>query len=152
MALIRRADRWTKTIKSRPRERDKWTHFLHDADGNAVANDTMVSTPYHLQWTAGPRYARTHEGVSTVNVAVPDGRRIYYIADDTVTALPEQLPTKWVLAARDAFNGVLLWKRPLRVWQARSAGSRHLFLPDLFRRLVAGDQHVYTTLSSGGIH
>jgi len=132
--------------KPRPAEIDAWTHFLHGADGNAVAHDTIVDTPYHLQWAGGPRYARTHEGVSTVNVAVSDGRRIYYIADDAPVALPDQIPTRWALVARDAFNGVVLWKLPLGRWQARSAGSRHLFPPDLFRRLVAGQRHVFATL------
>jgi outer membrane protein assembly factor BamB len=132
--------------KPRPAEIDAWTHFLHGADGNAVADDTIVDAPYHLQWAGGPRYARTHEGVSTVNVAVSDGKRIYYVADDAPVALPDQIPTRWALVARDAFNGVVLWKVTLGRWQARSAGSRHLFPPDLFRRLVAGERRVFATL------
>jgi outer membrane protein assembly factor BamB len=125
---------------------DDWPHFLHGANGNAVADDTIVDTPYHMQWAGGPRYARTHEGVSTVNVAVSDGKRLYYIADDATEALPHQIPSEWTLIARDAFNGIVLWKRPLERWQARSDGSRHNYPPDLFRRLVAGQQHVYATL------
>jgi len=150
VALIRDGAGWRKIVKARPPELDNWTHFLHGADGNAVANDTVVDAPYHLQWVGGPRYARTHEGLSSVNVVVSDGKRIYYFADDATVALPEQLPTKWALVARDAFNGVVLWKRPLSRWQARSAGSRHRFPPDLFRRLVAGTRHVYATMSIFG--
>lgn len=61
VAFIKKAGRWTKTVKPRPKDMDDRTHFLHGADGNAVANDTMVSEPHHLQWTAAPHNARTHE-------------------------------------------------------------------------------------------
>ena len=146
VALIREEGKRRTIVKPRPDELDAWPHFLHAADGNAVADDTVVDVPYHLQWTGGPRYARTHEGVSTVNVAVSDGKRLYYIADRAAVALPHQLPTLWSLVARDAFSGVVLWERPLGRWQARSDGSRHRFPPDLFRRLVAGQRHLYATL------
>lgn len=146
VALLKQGDKWVKIVKTRPEEMDAWTHFLHSSTGNAVANDTIVGAPFHLQWVGGPHYARTHEGVSTVNVAVSDGRRIYYIADDSTVALPHQIPSVWTLVARDAFNGVILWKRPLNRWQALGLGSRHNFPPDLFRRLVAAGPYVHTTL------
>jgi len=145
-ALIRQGDGWRRLVKARPKGLDTWPHFLHGADGNAVSQDTVVDRPRHLQWTGEPRYARTHEGVSTVNVVVSDGRHLFAIVDDGPVALPEQLPTEWALIARDAFNGLVTWKRPLKRWQARSAGSRHLYPPDLFRRLVAGPNHVYAPL------
>ena len=150
VAYIKSDGKWIKTIKPRPNSMDNWPHFLHGADGNAVADDTAVDAPQHLQWFGGPHYTKGHNGVASVNVVVSDGRRIFYIADDADVALPEQLPSEWSLIARDAFNGVPLWKRPLSIWQARNAGSRHLFPPDLFRRLVAGEQHVYATLSIMG--
>ena len=43
-----------KTVKPVPQEIDEWTHYLHGADGNAVAEDTVVGPPRRLQWTAGP--------------------------------------------------------------------------------------------------
>ena len=146
VAYIKKGRGWKKTVKARPGEIDGWSHFLHGANGNAVADDTVVDIPYHLQWAGGPKYARTHEGLVTVNVAVSDGGRIYYFADDATVALPHQLPSQWTLIARDAFNGVVLWKRPLKRWQANSAGSRHNYPQDLFRRLVAGGVSVYATL------
>ena len=146
VALVKQGGEWAKTVKHRPEEMDDWTHFLHSSTGNAVANDTIVGAPFHLQWVGSPHYARTHEGVSTVNVAVSDGRRIYYIADDSTVALPHQIPSVWTLVARDAFNGVILWKRPLNRWQALGHGSRHNFPPDLFRRLVAAGPYVHATL------
>ena len=146
VALVKQGGQWAKTVKPRPKEMDDWTHFLHSAAGNAVAEDTIVDAPFHLQWVGDPRYARAHEGLGTVNVAVSNGGRIFHIADDATVALPEQIPSVWTLVARDAFNGVILWKRPLNRWQARGDSSRHNFPPDLFRRLVAAGPYVYVTL------
>jgi len=146
VAIMKQGGKWTKTVKPRPAEMDDWTHFLHSSSGNAVADDTIVDAPFHLQWIGDPRYVRTHEGVATVNVAVSDGRGIYYIADESTVALPHQIPSVWRLVARDAFNGVVLWKRPLNRWQAKGDSSRHNFPPDLFRRLVAAGAYVYATL------
>ena len=39
---------------------------------------------------------------------------LFYIVDEGVTGVHDAaLPDKWHLAARDAFNGTLLWKIPL---------------------------------------
>ena len=43
-------DSWQKTVKPWPDEIDQWTHFLYDATGNAVAKDSRVGPPRHLQW------------------------------------------------------------------------------------------------------
>ncbi len=56
-----------------------------------------------------------------------------------------QLPPKWKLIARDAFNGTVLWKRDISEWQ------NHLWPlksgpTQLSRRLVSTDKVVYTTL------
>lgn len=44
-AYIKKAGAWQKTIKPRPKEIDEWTHYLHDATGNAVAHDSLVGPP-----------------------------------------------------------------------------------------------------------
>jgi len=43
------AERWIKIVKPWPEESDQWTHWLHGADGNAVARDSVVAPPRHLQ-------------------------------------------------------------------------------------------------------
>ena len=43
--LTRQDGRWQKTVKPRPQEIDEWTHYLHDASGNAVAHDEVVGPP-----------------------------------------------------------------------------------------------------------
>ncbi|MDP7290483.1 MAG: PQQ-binding-like beta-propeller repeat protein, partial [Phycisphaerae bacterium] len=57
------------------------------------------------------------------------------------------LPEKWTLVARDAFSGVLLWKRPLEDWGVKH--TRTLILRStsatVQRTLVADGDRVFTT-------
>ena len=54
VAMVKRGDRWEKKVKPWPKEIDEWPHYLHGADGNAVAQDSVVGPPRHMQWTCGP--------------------------------------------------------------------------------------------------
>ncbi len=83
------------------------------ASGNAVAQDTLVGPPRHMQWVAKPLYCRSHEIDTSVCALVSAGGRIFYILDEGLTGITdERLTAMWSLVARDAFNGVLLWKKP----------------------------------------
>jgi hypothetical protein len=55
------SDSLLKITKAWPKEIDEWSHFLHAADGNPVAQDTKVGPPTHTQWIAGPTWAQSHE-------------------------------------------------------------------------------------------
>ena len=37
-----------------PEEMDEWPQYLHGADNNCVAQDTVVGPPRRLQWQVGP--------------------------------------------------------------------------------------------------
>ena len=145
--MVRKEQGWSMTPKPRPEDIDEWTHFLHGPSNNAVARDAKVGPPQHLQWIGGPRWARGHEVLATISAAVTAGGRIFYIADEGSIASVD-LPSKWFLVARDAFNGIVLWKRAIRQWESRHrpfrSGPTHL--P---RRLVAADETVYVTLGFG---
>ncbi|MFP6656998.1 MAG: class I SAM-dependent methyltransferase, partial [Pirellulales bacterium] len=144
VAYLREDDGWSKIVKPRPANIDEWTHFLHGPDNNAVCRDSVVGPPHHLQWVGGPKWARGHEVLATISMVVTAGGRIFYIADEGPTASVD-LPSQWVLVARDAFNGVLLWKRPIPKWESRyrpfRSGPTHL--P---RRLVAVGDDIFVTL------
>lgn len=144
---VKQDGRWRETIKLRPKNTDEWTHFLHDASGNAVANDDVVGPPRYVQWIAGPRHMRSHEHTPNINALVSTGGRIFYIADEGRIGSLRQ-PPKWHLVARDAYNGILLWKRPFSPWFPHivnwGAAPRQLQ-----RRLVAVEDRVYVTL---GLH
>jgi outer membrane protein assembly factor BamB len=136
--------RFFKAIKPRPQQMDEWTHFLHDASNNAVAHDSFVGPPRHLQWVGSPRWARHHDHMASMSALVSSNGRIFYIFDEGPTA-SIALPPKWKLIARDAFNGVILWKQPIEKWHIHywplKSGPALLT-----RRLVAIGDTVYATL------
>ena len=98
-------------VKPWPADIDQWTHHLHDSGGNAVARDTVVGPPRHLQWTAGPLWSRSHGWTPSVSAMVSANGRLFYLCDETLTCVDGTVPDRWFLTARDAFSGVLLWKR-----------------------------------------
>ena len=150
VAYVGTGGKATRTVKPWPKEIDEWTHWLHDASGNAVARDTVVGPPRRMQWVAGPRWQRHHEQNANPNAMVSAGGRIFYICDEaapTVAGMPDQ----WALIARDAFNGVPLWKRPLqqwgwKAWSPRETGGRFNIPVYISRRMVAAGDSLYVTL------
>jgi outer membrane protein assembly factor BamB len=144
VAYVRQGKRWTRTVKPRPRDIDEWTHFLHDAGNNAVAHDARVAPPRHMQWLAEPKWARYHHMLASISSVVSSGGRIFYILDEGPAGSMD-VPARWVLVARDAFNGVLLWKTPIPSWSWYRRGFRSgpVQLP---RTLVAQGDRVYMPL------
>ncbi len=145
VALLKRGDKWLKSVKPRPGEMDEWTHFLHNPTNNAVSKDTMVGPLRHLQWVGGPRWSRQHDHMSSSSAIVSAAGRNFYIFDEA-SNLSIQLPSRWFLIARDAFNGVVLWKRAIprwhtQMWRLKSGPAQ---LP---RRVVAVGDTVYVTLA-----
>ena len=147
VAYIKEGEGWRKVVKPRPKEMDEWTHYLHDASNNAVSRDLLVGPPFHIQWVAGPKWTRSHDHLSSISVVVSSGGRIFYIQDEAPRA-SVAYPPKWFLVARDAFSGVLLWKRPVGPWEGHLRGFRS-GPADLARRLVAVGDRVYVTLGYG---
>ncbi len=145
VAMIKDASgKWQKTIKERTSAIDEWSHYLHDASGNAVAHDQQVGPPRHLQWVGSPRYSRHHDRMASMSALVSTNGRMFYIMDEG-SRISIQLPPKWKLIARDAFNGTVLWKRDIATWQS------HLWPlksgpTQLSRRLISTDDIVYATL------
>ena len=147
VAYIKSDKGWEKTVKPWPEEIDEWTHFLHGPDNNAVAQDTIVGVPRHVQWIGYPKFARSHEQLASVSAMVSAGGRLFYIVDEGLTA-DIRMPARWRLVARDAFNGVILWKRTIDKWSDHLHGFRS-GPPDLPFRLVAVGNRVYVPLGAG---
>lgn len=145
VACIKEGDRWRKSVKPRPDDTDEWTHYLHDPSNNAVAHDTAVDHLRHLQWLGGPKWSRHHDHMSSSTAIVSANGRNFYVFDEA-PASSIQLPAEWSLIARDAFNGKVLWKRPIDSWHTQMwrLKSGPASLP---RRLVAVDDTVYVTLA-----
>jgi outer membrane protein assembly factor BamB len=145
VAYIKKDGEWTKTIKSRPKEIDEWTHYLHDASNNSVAHDLAVGPPRRYQWIGSPRWSRHHDHMASMSALVSTGGRLFYIMDEGSRA-SIQLPPDWKLVARDAFNGVVLWKRPMASWNTHKWPLKS-GPAQVTRRLVAVDDRVYVTLA-----
>ena len=154
VAYIKGAGRWRKTVKPWPEDMDEWTHHTHGPDGNAVANDRIVGPPKRFQWIADPKWMRAHDTDSSVSAMVTGGGRIFYMVDEAPISLPGDngLPDNWFLVARDAFNGIVLWKIAVEDWGWRQwKDTWAKFRPDnwpinLHRRVVAAGDRVYATL------
>jgi len=86
---------WVAARKPWPVEMDQWPQPKHGPDGNAVSNDTLVGPPRRVRWIAGP----PQEISNMVSAA---GRNFY-----------------GGVIARDAFNGLHLWREPLNPSPAR---------------------------------
>jgi len=138
---------WKIFKKPWPNDIDEWTHYLHDPQGTCVSNDLVAGHPKGLIWTSGPLWARTHEHTASMQAMVSTAGRIFYVMDEgPIESI--QLPPKFFLTARDAFNGVVLWKRPLHNWfnPLYPLKSGPGWLP---RRLVAVKDRVYVAPGIG---
>ena len=113
-----------------------------------MARDRRVDIPRSIQWVSEPRWGRSHEELASLSAAVTAGGRIFFIVDEAPLASIRFL-SDWKLVARDAFNGTLLWKRPLGAWvdHLRHFRSGPAHLP---RRMVAVGDRVYVTPSLDG--
>jgi outer membrane protein assembly factor BamB len=124
-----------------PEDVDEWTHSRHDATGNAVSKDRRVGPPRSVQWEALPRWNR---GTKTSAMVSAHGR-IFYILDDSHFACDT---SSWSLIARDAYNGIRLWRHELPTWGGAKFGKK-VGPAQVNRRLVAVGDRVYAPLGDG---
>ena len=144
VAYVKSAAGWKKTVKPWPDAIDQWTHYLHGPDNNAVAQDTVVGPPRHIQWLADPEWARNHHKLASISSVVTAAGRLFYILDEA-TAANINVPGKWSIVARDAFSGVTLWKKPLESWTWHQIRFRS-GPPQVTRLLVASAGRLYVPL------
>jgi outer membrane protein assembly factor BamB len=103
-----------------------------------------------------PLSGRHHNLLPSVSAMVSAGSRIYYIMDEAPIGVRGP-GGRWSLIARDAFNGLLLWKRPMEKWgwqhwsEIQVSGLMRFKGPDqLYRRLVAVEDVLYATVDFFG--
>ena len=139
--------KWNRTVKPRPKEMDDWTHWRRAPDRNAVSKDTLVDVPRRLQWLFTPR-----EVTERSHVVIAGGR---FFAQ-----------CRGMLIARDAFNGLGLWKAKLKrgddfAWEYRvkvaalivAKGNRIYCLADdgKFKALDAATGKCVKTYDNAGV-
>ncbi|MBT4819843.1 MAG: PQQ-binding-like beta-propeller repeat protein [Lentisphaerae bacterium] len=110
-------------VKPRPAEIDEWTHYLRDSSNNAVARDTVVGPPRHMQWLGAPLWTRNHHKLNSISSVATANGRLFYLVDQS-TAANMGVPGRWELVARDAFSGVKLWSKPIGSWAVHTIGFR----------------------------
>jgi len=142
--LVKDGQRWKSETKPWPAGMDEWTHYHHDPQGTMVGKDTFVGPPRRIQWMGGPKWLRNHDFMSSMNAMVSSGGRIFYVIDEGLRA-HVFLPAHWTLVARDAFNGTVLWKRPLKDWWPNNWPLKS-GPGDLPRKLVAVGDRVFIPL------
>jgi len=148
---IKQGEKWRKIKKPRPDDIDEWSHYTHDVSGNMVAKDTVVGPPRRLKWKAGPEWMRHHDLVPPCAMVSGGGRIFYIKSEGPIEAQSAELAGhRWFLFARDAFNGVLLWKRPMPNWGWHQWSTKWLQrynIPyQLGRRLTVFGDKLYVTL------
>lgn len=144
VAMVKKNGAWEKITKAWPKDMDEWTHYAYDSKGNPTSKDLLVGPPSRMQWVGNPRWSRHHDRMSSVSAQVSAGGRTFYIIDEG-SRISILMPAKWMLIARDAFNGTVLWKKPIPEW------STHLWPlksgpTQLTRRLVAMGDKIYVTM------
>ncbi|MCY3020446.1 MAG: PQQ-binding-like beta-propeller repeat protein [Planctomycetota bacterium] len=105
---VKEGGKWTKTVKPRPKEMDDWGHIFHGADYNMVSNDKLVKFPLGFRWVDGiPLNVVMWAACRGWVIA---GGRCYTLSLNELENLAPSRPKRHYLGARDAFNGVPLWK------------------------------------------
>ena len=143
------SDPWARMEKKSHGDANRdWTHYQYDAANNPVGEDPDCGLPRRFQWSGKPLWSAAHESMASLNAMVSAKGRVFYIIDEGPRA-SIQLPADWQLVARDAHNGVVLWKRPIQQWLTR-------FWPwksgpaQMPRKLIAIGDHVYAPLDING--
>ena len=85
---------------------DEWTHPYHGPDNNPQSRDLVARAPYLTQYFAGPYF------VPPPGVSVAAGGRIFK-AHGNLAFHSREWPWRNQLVAFNAFNGTILWTRPL---------------------------------------
>ena len=146
VALVKNGNQWQKRMKPWPKDMDEWPQYLRAGDNNAVSRD-RVGPPDRLKWTGGTPWARSHMSAVTVISMVSAGGRLYTI-EDLETVEYHRLPGKYFLIARDAFNGLDLWKKPLGGnWTSQDYNK--YIATQYQRRIAAIGDIVYCPLGMG---
>ena len=145
--VVESADGWKKRAKPVPDGLDEWNQFLHGAENNGVSMDD-VGPPQRLRWHDTPEYGRSKSlSPSLTNMVSADG--VLLTIEDRATTEDVNAPVDYQLVARDGFNGIELWKRPMEQWSKWQTGSIKSIPTQQQRCLAAVGKSVYVCSGFG---
>ncbi|MCW8131580.1 MAG: PQQ-binding-like beta-propeller repeat protein [Planctomycetota bacterium] len=99
---------WTSTVKPRPKGMDDWSHVRHGADDNMVSDDELLRFPIGVRWIDG--LPKNTNRWASVRGWVVCGTRCYALSSTEYENLGPPKKSTHYLVARNAFNGLPLWK------------------------------------------
>ncbi|MGB7342661.1 MAG: PQQ-binding-like beta-propeller repeat protein [Pirellulaceae bacterium] len=145
--VVEGANGWKKRAKPVPDGLDEWNQFLHGADNNGVSLDD-VGPPQRLRWHDTPEYGRSKSlSPSLTNMVSADG--VLLTIEDRATTEDINAPVDYQLVARDGFNGIELWRRPMKQWSEWQTGSIKSIPTQQQRCLAAVGNMVYVCSGFG---
>jgi outer membrane protein assembly factor BamB len=139
---------WKRKAKPIPNGMDEWNQFLRGADNNGVSLDD-VGPPQRLRWHDTPEFGRS-KSLSPSFTSMVSAGGILFTIEDRATTEDINAPLDYHLVARDAFNGMRLWKRPLKQWNAWQTQSIKSIPTQQQRCLAAIGNLVYCCPEFGG--
>ena len=148
LLMVEDAGHWKKTVKPYAAGMDEWNQFLHGADNNGVSLDD-VGPPQRLRWRNVPEYGR-HKALSPSFTSMVSANGIVFTIEDRATTEDVNAQVEYYLVARDAFNGMELWKRPMKQWSKWQTNSIKFIPTQQQRSLAAVGKRVYCCMEFGG--
>lgn len=122
-----------------------WRHFDGDTVGSHLSHDGRVQPPTQVQWIAYEQQAKTGSNPAgyepAYNLRASDGQLVNLVHDPLrQTRSKRNQPVDAArLTARDGFNGVMLWTRPLEMRAGRSIPRTGFVLTDRLAYTYGGD-------------
>ncbi len=106
---------WKRTLMGRPKEMGQWTHTHNSPDGNFSSIDSAFKAPFGLRWLNGVPV--NISGVTATSAWVFSGNLCYELSINDPSNIGKPVgKAGWhsqferYVIARDAFNGLPLWK------------------------------------------
>ena len=140
LLVVEDAGRWKKMVKPYPTGMDEWNQFLHGANNNGVSLDD-VGPPQRLRWRDAPEYGRS-KALSPSFTSMVSANGVVLTIEDRATTEDVNAEVEYCLVARDAFNGIELWKRPMKQWSKWQTNSIKFIPTQQQRSLAAVGKHV----------
>ncbi|OGV77607.1 MAG: hypothetical protein A3K19_32430 [Lentisphaerae bacterium RIFOXYB12_FULL_65_16] len=149
---VRDQGQWRVSAKELTPGMDEWTHNVHGPDGNRASQDTTITFPVGYRWNGGLPFnidnsKRQENRYSSTRAMALAGGRCFTFSDSEFENLRgahflgEELDQ--YVTARDAFNGMLLWRK--RIGRVFYGGLWYMNMAPL---AAAGDR-VYTASEQG---
>ena len=138
--ILKRDGQWRLTRKPWPETMGEWTHPWGDAGNNPVAQDTEMGVPTGIRWIVGPEATMGERKSSDYSFLSAAGR-VFVLTQNVAGNLgfipspPRKRYPPYYIMARDAFNGLFLWKRP---YEGPGLGQA-----SVNRRMVATSDRLY---------